>query len=238
MSLYAETIGYIIHQRNFKDSSLIIEFFSKDIGKIQLIAKGIKTNKKLKPQIQLFSLLKIQFFGKSQLKTLSAVNIVSQYNYSGIIERTAGLYLNELLHYSLVEFEKTEDVFNDYQNTLRELGKQKLTPLLRQFEKGILRYSGFELNVDSFENAESWITIDNLKGLIETNTHSQKLCKVDDLTKFLDDKQLNPREQKRINRLMLKAIDMCVSHKRLYSRELLKSIFSQVVSLPKIDESN
>ena len=67
MSFYTETSGYVIHQRSYKDSSLIIEFFSQDFGKIQLIAKGIKKNKHLKSQLQYFNLVKIQFYGKSQL---------------------------------------------------------------------------------------------------------------------------------------------------------------------------
>ena len=97
MNKYNETIGYIIHTRAFKNSSLIIEFFSKDYGLIHFVAKGIKKNKHLKSQLHYFSLLKVQFTGKSSLKTLCAINVIEEVSFANIIHKTAALYLNELL---------------------------------------------------------------------------------------------------------------------------------------------
>ena len=45
MARYTETIGFIIHQRNYQDSSLILEVFSQENGLINILAKGIKKNK-------------------------------------------------------------------------------------------------------------------------------------------------------------------------------------------------
>jgi DNA repair protein RecO len=76
MSFYKQATGYIIHQRKFKNNSQIIEFFSYEFGKFQLVAKGINSNKNLVSQLQLFSLAKIQFYGSSYLKTLTSINLL------------------------------------------------------------------------------------------------------------------------------------------------------------------
>lgn len=227
MSRYTESIGYIIHQRKFKDNSLILEFFSKDYGKIQLIAKGIKKNKQLVSQVQYFTQLKVQFFGKSHLKTLSSINILQINDFPDIVEKTAGLYLNELLYYCLLENEQSKSLYTIYESTLEQLGKEKLTTLLRLFEKEILKTSGFGLSIDGLKEPDVWVDFDNTLGLIEAKNDIQKICKMSDLTNFMQGLDLNQSSQIRLNKLMLKAIDMCVSHKRLYSRELLKSLFSK-----------
>ena len=37
---------FILHRRNFSESSYILEIFSRDYGRINLIAKGAKNSKK------------------------------------------------------------------------------------------------------------------------------------------------------------------------------------------------
>ena len=227
MSLYKETTGYIIHQRSFKDSSLILEFYSQDDGLLHLLAKGIKTNKKLNIHLQYFSLLKIQYFGKSQLKTISQINVIENRQLDGLLEKTAGLYLNEIIQYSVLENQGSPALFNCYREVLQKLGRQKLTPLLRGFEKELLKYNGFELCVDSFTNTEDWLTVDKNIGLQLTTKEADKLCQVDDLKRFLNGQKLVGLAQKRLNKLMLKMMDMSLSYRRIYAREMLKSITSK-----------
>jgi DNA repair protein RecO (recombination protein O) len=227
MSLYKETTGYIIHQRSFKDSSLILEFYSQDDGLLHLLAKGIKTNKKLNIHLQYFSLLKVQYFGKSQLKTISQINVIENRQLDGLIEKTAGLYLNEIIRYSVLENQGSLALFNCYRDVIQRLGTQKLAPLLRGFEKELLKYNGFELSVDSFTNTEAWLTVDENLGLQLTNKKAEKLCQVGDLKRFLSGQKLVGLAQKRLNKLMLKMMDMSLSYRKIYSREMLKSITSK-----------
>jgi len=224
MSFYKEVTGYLIHQRNFKDSSLIIEFFSKEYGMLHLIVKGIKKNKLLKSQLQFFHLLKIQFYGKSQLKTVVSVNSIQAINLKGLIEKSAGFYLNELIHYSLVENEVAESLIHCYADVLSQLGHSKLAPLLRNFERNLLKYNGFELTVDTYNQNDMWLGVDDSIGVNKAVNASQKLCTVEDLKKFINNDNLDRDTQKRINKVMIKLIDMSISYKRLYSRELLISL--------------
>ena len=224
MSFYQETIGYVIHQRNYSNSSLIIEFFSQDYGMIHVIAKGIKSNKRLRSQIQYFSSIKIQFYGKSNLKTLSSIDILKSKNFENIINNTAGLYLNELLHHSLVEFDKVDELYLCYQESIRKLGKGKLTPILRNFEMELLKHNGFELSESHDIHDTSWIGIDENIGISAPQKQQDQLCLHGDLKLIVSKTKPGNQAQKRINRFMMKAIDMSLNHRRLYSRELLISL--------------
>ena len=224
MARYKETTGYIIHQRAFKDTSLILEFFSKELGLIHIIAKGIQKNKLLKQQLHYFSLVKVQYFGQSQLKTLSNIETIELLNFKELLHQTTGLYLNELLRYSLIECDQDFELFSCYQKTLKKIGHFRLTTLLRRFEKEILKYNGFELDVSSFFNDSDWLSLSETHGLYVNNKENQGLCQVADLRCFLSHKKMDKISEKRINKFMLIAIDLSLSHKKIYSRELLKSI--------------
>lgn len=224
MSHYKETTGYVIHTRSFKNTSLIIEFFSIDIGLINLIAKGIKKNKKLKYRLQFFSLLKIQYFGRSQLKTIVSIDVISPITFDLLIEKTAGLYLNELLRYSLLTNDQAPLVFNSYEKSISLIGKVKLPIVLRVFEKSILKFNGFELQINPEFSNNQWISISDIDGIIIAKSEQQGLCLVSDLKSFIVNEVLKSDVQKRINSFMMAAINICFMNRKLFSRELLISM--------------
>ncbi len=227
MANYTEASGYIIHMRPFKDSSLIIEFFSQNFGMVHLIAKGIKKNKQLKSQLHYFNLLKVQFVGRSSLKTLVSVNSVENTQFNRLVDKMAGMYLNELIHLSLHEGDVAKDLFQSYLHSIQNLGKVQLSLLLRCFEFQLLKHNGFELSVLHFDNSQTWLSIDETRGLVDTSKESLKLCSVSDLTAFIKGNKLTPVELKSINKLFYAAINLSLSHKKIYSRDMLKSLLSK-----------
>lgn len=221
MNFYKETTGYIIHQRDFKNNSLILEFFSYDHGMIHVVAKGIKNNKRLKSQLHYFSPIKIQYYGKSSLKSLSSINLLTLTTFDNIIEKTAGLYLNELLHYSLIEFEKADVLYKCYENSLSRLGHNKLTKILRDFERELLKHNGFEISINASTKDECWLGIHEQMITEVNEKDANKLCKSRDLNSFLLGRELSKQSQKRFNKFMLHAINMSLNNKNIISRELL-----------------
>ncbi len=227
MSLYQQAQGFIIHQRAFSDTSQIIEFFSQDHGVIHVLAKGIKTNKNWAAQIQPFALLKIQYFGRSSLKKLSQINVLQNHCPQGLVHNTVGLYLNELIHHGLTENDPAEALFDMYQQTLIELGQSTITALLRRFEYQWLKHNGFDINVEHIDDPKAWLGVDAQQGIAITQQHSKRLCKVVDVEDFLHQRPLQRDAQKRFNAFMVAMIDMSLSYRKLYSRELLKSLMSK-----------
>ena len=140
--------AYILHTRAYRDTSLLVDVFSENYGKLSLIAKGARKPKQyqrylLQPFIPLF----ISWQGKSSLKTLTAieastqpVELHSRFLYSG-------LYLNELLNYVLPSNDPSPEVFQLYATALEQLAHQvDLESCLRQFEFSLLVELGYGID--------------------------------------------------------------------------------------------
>ena len=225
MSKYKETSGYIIHSRDFKNSSLILEFFSQEHGIFHLIAKGAKKNKRLKSQLQYFCLLKIQYFGKSSLKTLTTANIIHNQELNSLKSKTSGLYLNELLHLSLNENEVAKQLFTSYENSLKQLNNSNITKIFRNFECLILQQCGFELDVSNF-NHNDWLCVDENYGLCLAKTNANKVIQTHEVEKFLAGQPLDRTSQKKLNRLMYQLINLCVAHREIHCRKMLIELYN------------
>jgi DNA repair protein RecO (recombination protein O) len=224
MSFYKQATGYIIHQRKFKNTSQIIEFFSQEFGKFQLVAKGINKNKNLLSQLQPFSLAKIQFYGSSDLKNLVSLNLLENIIFDDLLLNTSALYLNELIHLSVLEHESPNQLFQFYQQALVSLGKLKLSQVLRQFEWQLLKHNGFEIAVEAELDQDNWVSINENHGMVIHPTKQSGLCKISDLRMFVENKLTDRKSQKRFNKFMGQAISICVSHRKIFSKELIKSI--------------
>ena len=91
--------AYILHQQNYRESSLLIDVLTRDLGRISLIAKGVRKakSKTASAYFGLLSPCRLSFVGKSDLKTLTDVE------KTGITQELSGLalycgfYVNELI---------------------------------------------------------------------------------------------------------------------------------------------
>ena len=90
---------FLLHQRAYGETSLIVEVFSKSNGKMSLMARGAKKPKsKFFGYLAPFTKLQVTYSGRSDMKTLTnvdrdfsiATNSFSKTSYSL-------LYINELL---------------------------------------------------------------------------------------------------------------------------------------------
>lgn len=153
--------AYVLHSRPFKDTSLLVDFFTENFGRITLVAKGARQQKKKGNfLLQPFVSLKISWQGKGQLKTLTSTeittaivdddkiididknnkNLEKKYLYSGF-------YANELLTYLLPFDEPNSDIFSLYANLLSALkNKFNLEKTLRLFEFSLLSELGYGID--------------------------------------------------------------------------------------------
>ncbi len=88
--------GFVLHSYPYKETSLIVNVFSREYGRVALIAKGAKRpHSKLRGVLQTFQPLQLSWSGKSEVRTLIGAEWVG-----GLLplERSAllcGFYLNE-----------------------------------------------------------------------------------------------------------------------------------------------
>jgi DNA repair protein RecO (recombination protein O) len=141
--------AYILHTRPYRDTSLLIDFFTKNHGTIRMVARGIKSAKSpLKGLLQPFIPLLISFSWKRELALLTHAEImkihqplVGKYLFSG-------LYINELLMKLLQQHDAHPELYQHYEHALQALSTQiNLQIPLRRFEKNLLAELGYGLDL-------------------------------------------------------------------------------------------
>ncbi len=155
--------GFVLHSHPYKETSLIIDVFSRDYGRVALVAKGAKRpHSTLRGVLQTFQPLSINWSGKSELRTLTAAEWVG-----GLLplEKSAllcGFYLNELLVKLLARDDPHPALFDHYVATLNQLAHGEYAPIvLRKFERALLKETGVAANLVMCTTAQA--VVDPLK---------------------------------------------------------------------------
>lgn len=142
--------AYIIHSRNYKETSLILDVFTKEFGRVSTIAKGVrKAKSKTAGLLQPFIPLQVSYTGKTDLKTLTHVEIIPPARQLSGIAMYCGFYLNDLVMHFLHQYDPHPEVFKNYRECLMNLDpKHSLERPLRLFELNLLEHVGFGLQLD------------------------------------------------------------------------------------------
>ncbi len=140
--------AFLIHRRMYQGSSLLLDFFTKDYGKLRLIARGARSSK---TSLQMFQCLSISFKGKGDLKSLSQWEISDEPRRLMGNDLVMAIYVNELIQRLLPEGEEHSEIFKSYWsyikniNTLDTVAKEYS---LRVFENQLLQDLGYGLDFD------------------------------------------------------------------------------------------
>jgi DNA repair protein RecO (recombination protein O) len=136
--------GFVLHSYPYKETSLIIDVFTRDCGRVALVAKGAKRpHSKLRGVLQTFQPLSVSWSGKAEVRTLIDAEWIG-----GLLplERSAllcGFYLNELLVKMLARDDAHAALFDHYVTTLNQLAHGEPPPIvLRKFERALLKETG------------------------------------------------------------------------------------------------
>lgn len=143
---------YILHRRAYRETSLLLDVFSYQHGKISILAKGAyKARSAQSAQLQPFQPLLIDWVGRSSLKTLSKAEAPRPaLQFSGM-SLYAAMYINELLYKLLQEEQPAHQLFEAYVGALDALSSNSsIDNALRVFEAKLLRALGVlpDLEVD------------------------------------------------------------------------------------------
>lgn len=147
----------MLHTYPFKETSLVVELFTKDFGRIAAVAKGARRPlSSMRGMLQSFQILDGTWSGKNELKTLHSLDWRAGLTLLSGEALMCGFYLNELLLRLLPREDAHETLFDYYQQTLSTLSQSKqLAVTLRQFELKMLQEMGYAvpLKLDENENA-------------------------------------------------------------------------------------
>ena len=139
--------GFLIHARDYKESSSIINIFSSEKGLQSLIFKG-KNNNKDRFQFSVFNEYAFSFNDSYSLPYLSKFEIVNEHFFNKNYY-LLGLYLNELLYKTLKEGYDFEKIYNHYREFLVYLSatSDSSTRLALLFEKSLMQDLGYEITM-------------------------------------------------------------------------------------------
>jgi DNA repair protein RecO (recombination protein O) len=140
--------AYILHQQAYRESSLIIDVLTRDLGRMSLIAKGVrKTKSKTVGQLRPFAALSLSFFGRSDLKTLTDVETIGLSDELTGLTLYCGFYINELVCHFLHKDDPHPEVFEDYHQCLSGLAQgAQVEAALRTFELNLMDNIGYGIN--------------------------------------------------------------------------------------------
>lgn len=160
--------AFILQIRQFRETSLLLEVFTRDFGIVAVLAKGVrKAKSKTASLLQPFKELLVSFSGQSDLKTLVNVELATPrmaLNGWGIY---CGFYINELVCHFLHKQDPHPEVYADYQTCLQAMAEvlptdsevteaktasnayhPDLEIALRVFELNLMQHVGYALAID------------------------------------------------------------------------------------------
>lgn len=149
--------GYVLHQRPFRDSSLIVELFTREHGRLTVFAHAARGLRTRFGALQPFRPLLLSWSGRGEAPSLLAAERAEECGDALAAVGSAGLpparlmsgfYVNELLLKLLARHDPHPALFDLYEATLAALAASAgVDAPLRLFETRLLGFLGYGLNL-------------------------------------------------------------------------------------------
>lgn len=226
--------AFVLHTRPYRNTSLLVEFWTLEYGRLSAVARGAK-----RPQsafrgiLQPFQPLWIAYSGRGSLYQCQqaqskkiAYSLPANAVYSG-------LYLNELMIRLLPEQESLPALFESYEQTLEALQvNTEAESALRRFEKQFLQELGYGLNLQTMGHSHHPLEKTGYYGYDPANgfftlpsEHSTSGYSGDSLLKYAQDDYGDPTVLAAAKQINRRAIDYLLGDKSaLHSRQLWQDL--------------
>ena len=152
-----ETPGYVLHATAWRETSLIVQAFSRDHGWVTLVAKGAKRpHSVLRPALSVFQPLLLSWSGGTEVKTMTRAECAGVHPLPGPAMMSCW-YMNELMFRLLPREDPHPGLFDAYVIALQQLAAgQTAAGALRKFEWTLLKETGYGLDQEppDFDDAQ------------------------------------------------------------------------------------
>lgn len=143
--------AYVLHARAWRETSLLLEVFTRDFGRIALVARGVRGARARLPRSSLepMQALRLDWSGRGEMPTLAAVEPVGPPRAFRGEALLSAMYVNELLVRLTARNDAHPLLFERYGQLLDELS-DAWSPAwsLRCFERDLLAAIGYALQLD------------------------------------------------------------------------------------------
>lgn len=155
--------AFVLHAYPYRETSLIVEAFTRTYGRVALVARGAKRPRsEMRGLLQAFAPLTLGWAGTGELKTLRKAEWRGGLPLPGGSALLCGFYLNELLLKLIAREDPHPALFDEYAAALRALADRPAASdqatVLRCFEVRLLAELGYALPLT--HDVESGSSID------------------------------------------------------------------------------
>lgn len=231
------TCAYVLHHRPYRDTSRILEIFSREHGRLTLFARGARGPKSRSASLlQPFQRLLVSWRGHGDAATLTAVERGAAREVAGSPGLPAatvmsGFYLNELLLRLTTRDDPHPDLFDAYEATLGRLAAGEAPDAaLRTFERRLLEELGYgvELRVE----AETGRSIDPQgryvyragQGVARAVADAPGVVAGRSLLLLAEDRLQGAPELEDARRVLRAALDYCLEGRELATRAVARAV--------------
>ncbi|MFZ1908842.1 MAG: DNA repair protein RecO [Burkholderiales bacterium] len=137
--------AFVLHTHPYKETSLLVEVFSRRFGRVALLARGARRPRSAVRGVLLsFHPLRLSWTASGELGTLVAAEWAAGLRSLEGLGLMCGFYLNELLLRLLPREDPHEDLFDAYAGSLARLSaRAPHAAVLRGFERRMLGELGY-----------------------------------------------------------------------------------------------
>lgn len=141
--------AYMLHATAWRETSLVIQAFSRDFGCVSMVAKGAKRPySMLRPVLSAFQPLSLSWTGAGEVKTLTRAETAGVLPLAGGALMSAW-YMNELLLRLMPREDAHPVLFDAYQTALTQLAAgSRAAAALRRFEWTLLAETGYGVDAE------------------------------------------------------------------------------------------
>ena len=225
--------GFVLHAYPYKETSLIVEAFTRRFGRVGLLARGARRPRSMLRGVLLaFHPLRLNWSASAELGTLiSAEWGGGQATLAGP-GLMCGFYINELLLRLLPRDDPHEALFDAYGVALSRLAAgEPQAPVLRSFERRMLGELGYApvLDRDAATGAEiqpaKHYAYEAERGPVETSrTNGDSVISGSTLLDMAADNYDNARTREESRRLMRALIGERLGGQTLHTRAVLSEL--------------
>jgi DNA repair protein RecO (recombination protein O) len=216
--------AYVLHSREYRDTSRILEMFSERHGRLTLFARGARGPKsKLASLLMPFRALLVSWSGRGDAAQLTAAEPHGEALPLPARQVLSGFYLNELILSLTTRHDPQPGLFADYARTLRLLAADAAPePALRIFEKRLLTHLGYgvEFEVD----AGTFYRFRVGEGLAEVREDAPGAYSGRCLLALQEEDLRDDEALDTARRLLRQALDHCLEGRELRTRIVARSM--------------
>jgi len=216
--------AFVLHSREYRDTSRILDVFTVNHGRLTLFARGARGPKsKLASLLMPFRPLLVSWSGRGDAAQLTGAEPQGELAPLPARQVLSGFYLNELILTLTTRHDPQPQLFEDYAEALRRLAAETAPErALRVFEKRLLAGLGYglEFSVDARMHYQFRIG----QGLAEVREDAPGAYSGRCLL-ALQEEDLRDAESLDVARRVLRqALDQCLEGRELRTRTVARSM--------------